>query len=201
MQARGMEDGVDNFVRGEGIDGDGDVSGAVERKAVAVAGFQVRSICEDGADIFGAATAREGGGQFNLEMDEEGAGGIEQERARGRMLDGAAAEGEDQGVAGGEACDFVVFALAEGCLAVEGKELGDGYASFGFNHVVHIEKGPSEAGGKKRAYGGLARAHEACEHDAAGQGGGLGLKVQVVVPGPALPGICSIQYREAAGDG
>jgi len=62
-----------------------------------------------------------------------------------------------------------LLALAEGSLAVAGEELGDGYASFGLDYVVHIDEAPTEAGGDKRADGGFARAHEAGEDDAAGR--------------------------------
>src|ERR1039458_8976323 len=51
---------------------------------------------EDGAGVLSAAAAGEGGGQFDLQMDQERAGSVEQQGARGGVLDGGAAQGENQ---------------------------------------------------------------------------------------------------------
>jgi hypothetical protein len=67
------------------------------------------------------------------------------------MLDCAAAEGEDQRVAGGEADDGFMFAEAERGLAVAGEELGNGGVGFGFNYIVYVDEFPAETRGEERA--------------------------------------------------
>ena len=104
-------------------------------------------------------------------MHQQRAGGGEQQRAGSFVLDCAAAQGQDQSVAGGQAGDGLMLPLAEGGLAVAGEDFGDGHASLGLDHVVHVEEAPAQASGDERTDRGLARAHEAGEDDAAGRGG------------------------------
>ena len=167
----GAQDCVDGFLRSERIDGNREVGSAVERQAALVAGGEVGLIGENGPRLLGSLAALEGCGQFHFEMDEQRSRSGEQLRARGLVLDGSAAESENQRVACGKTRDDSALALAEGRFAVAREELGDGYASFGLDYVVHIDEAPTEAGGDKRADGGFARAHEAGEDDAAGRGG------------------------------
>ena len=82
-------------------------------------------------------------------------------------LDCAAAEGENERVADGEAGDGGVFAVTERSFAVAGEEIGDGCAGFGLDHVIDIDELPAEARGEERADGAFAGAHEAGEDDAA----------------------------------
>ena len=98
----------------KGIHGDGGVGGAIKGQAPGVASSEVGLIGKDGTDAFCAKAAGEGGGEFDFQMDEEGAGGVEQQVAGFRSLDGSAAQGEDQRVTGSEARDSGVFDLAEG---------------------------------------------------------------------------------------
>src|ERR1039458_5830807 len=132
-QAGGLQDRVYNFVRSEGIDGNREVSSAVEREAALVAAGQVGLVGEDGAGVLSAAAAGEGGGQFDLQMDQERAGRVEQQGARGGVLDGAAAQGENQRVAGGQAGDGGMLAVAEWSLAVAGEEFRDSGAGLGLD--------------------------------------------------------------------
>ena len=168
----GVEDCGGGFFWSECVDGDGDVGGAVEGEAALVAGGEVGLVSEDGAGVLCAAAAGEGGGKLDFEMDENGAGGVQEQGAGGRVFNCAAAEGEDQVVAVRQADDGCVFAVAECGFAVAGEEFGDGNARFRFDDVVDVGEGPAEACGDERAGGAFARAHEAGEDDAAGWGCG-----------------------------
>ena len=92
-RAGSLKDCVDDLVRRERVDGDGDMGGAVERESALIAGGQVGLVGEDGADVLGTAAAGNGGGQFHLKMNQEGAGAGEELRAGDWVLDSAAAEG------------------------------------------------------------------------------------------------------------
>ena len=78
-RAGNSKDFVDDLVRRERVDGDGDVGGAVEGEAALIASRQVGLVGEDGADVLCTAAAGEGGGQLDFEMNEEGAGAGEEE--------------------------------------------------------------------------------------------------------------------------
>jgi hypothetical protein len=114
------------------------------------------------------------------------------------VLDGAAAQGQYQRVAGGQAGDGFVFTLAERGFAVAGEELGDGCTGLGLDYVIHIDEAPAQAGSDQRADGGLARAHEAGEDDAAGRGCGLGCGWSCEFSAANRAAFRSFQYREAA---
>jgi hypothetical protein len=165
--ACGGEDGVCDLCRREGVDKNGDVGGAVKRQAALVAGLKIRLISEDGAGVLCTAASVECGSQSDFEMDEEGAGAVEQQMASCIPFDCASAKGEDQGIGGSEACDGFMFAVAKGGFAVAGEELGDGHAGFSFKNFIGVEESPAEALCDKRADGGLTRAHEASEDDTA----------------------------------
>ena len=98
-------------------------------------------------------------------------GAVEQQRARGGVLDCAAAEGQDQRVGLSEASDGCVLAFAEGCLAVASEYLGDGRAPASASITSSTSmKRPAQTRGEERTDGGLAGAHEAGQDDAAGSG-------------------------------
>ena len=125
--------------------------------------------------MLGAAAAGEGGGQFDFQMNQECAGACKQQGAGGGVLDGAAAQGQHQVVAFGEARDGLMLALAEDLLALTREDLGNGDSGFGFDHVVDIHESPVQARGYQRTNRSLARAHESSEDDATG--GWLGLRL------------------------
>ncbi len=172
------------------------MGGAVERQAALVAGCEVGLVGEDGAGTLGAAAAGEGGGEFDFEVDEQGAGSVEEQIAGFGALDGASAEGKDEGVLGGEAGDGGVFDVAEGGLAVAGEDFGDGHAGFGLDDVVNVEEAPAEARGEERADGAFAGAHEAGEDNEAGSGG-AGCGGIRSGQGSLLTAVMCIQYRQA----
>ena len=60
-----------------------------------------------------------------------------------------------------------MLAVRKSIFAVARKDVGDGRACFGLNHIVRVDKLPAEARGDDGADGGLAGAHEARENDAA----------------------------------
>ena len=74
-QSGGLKDCVRGLLRCEGVDGDGDVGGAVEREATLVSAGEVGVVGEDGAEVLCAAAAGECGSEFDFEMDEERSGG------------------------------------------------------------------------------------------------------------------------------
>ena len=80
---RGTQNGFCRSFWREFVDGDGDVGGPVEREAALVAAGQVGLVGEDGTGVLGAAAAGEGGGQLDFEMDQERAGGGEEQGAGG----------------------------------------------------------------------------------------------------------------------
>ena len=167
VKTRCLQDGVGDLIGRQVIDGDRDVGGAVQGEAALVAGFEVGLVGEDGARVFRAAAAGERGGQGDLKMDEEGAGVREKQCASFGPLNCAAAQSENKGICGGKTGDESVFAVAEGRLAVTGKEFCDGHAGFGLEDVVGVEKAPAEALGDERTDSGFTGAHESGEDDAA----------------------------------
>ena len=72
--------------------------------------------------------------------------------------------GEGRGEGGG-------FEAAEVGFAMTLEKLGDGGSGALLEVGVEIEEGPADAGCEDAAYGGLARAHESGEDDAAKMGG------------------------------
>lgn len=89
--ASGLKDRFHHLLRGEGIDRDGDVGGAVKREATVIATGKIGLVGEDGAEMLSAAASGEGGGEFDFKVNEDCAGGGEEQRASGGVLDGAAA--------------------------------------------------------------------------------------------------------------
>jgi hypothetical protein len=174
VEVSGAEDGFDEFGGGEAVDGDGDVGLAVEGEAAVVAALEVGAIGEDGAAGLGSGAAGEGGFKQYFEVDEEGCGLGEEQRADGVGLDGAAAESEDETVFDRELGDGGVLALAEAGFAVLAEDFRDGTAGGGDDNVVGVDKAPAESRGEERADGAFARAHEAGEDDAAGGGAAFG---------------------------
>jgi hypothetical protein len=152
------------------------MGGAIEREALAVAAGEVGLIGEDGSDVLCAGTAGKGGDEFDFEMDEQRGGGAEKQVAGLCALDGAAAEGQDQRVAGCKAGNGCVFAVAEWDFAVAREELGDACAGFLLDYFVHVDETPAQASGDKWANGAFARTHESGEDDAARRYGGDGFR-------------------------
>jgi hypothetical protein len=168
IEAGSTDDGIGDLLGRELIGAQGNVRCSVERQAALVARGEVGVIGENGTRVFGSAAAGERGVEFDLEMHEQGTGGIEK-GARVFALDGATAESQHQSVGGREPGDGCVFAIAEGGFAVAGEDFGDGGAGFGFNDVVDVDELPAEARGKNGTDGGFAGAHEAGENDTAGR--------------------------------
>ncbi len=122
------------------------------------------------------------------------------------MLDGAAAERQDQRVPGGQPGDGGVFPLAKGGFAVAGEELGDGRAGLGLDHIVHIDEAPAKP--SRRASGPTVVLPEPMKPvSTMRRGGSCGAgcasrdwSVAVMRPLRGSPGgrVLSIQYREAA---
>jgi hypothetical protein len=83
------------------------------------------------------------------------------------MLDCSSAKRQNQRFAGSQAGNRRVLALPKSSFAVTGKELGDGHAGLGCNHVVHIDKAPSQSSGEQRTDRALARPHEPGKNNAA----------------------------------
>jgi hypothetical protein len=162
-KANSHEDCIHDLIWGEGIDGDREMGGAIERKAALVTAGEVGLVSEDGADVLCATAAGEGGGELDLKVDEDGAGGVQEQGASCRVLDGAAAEGENQILATRKACDGRVLSVAECRFAVVREEFGNRDTSFSLNHVICIDKAPAQAAGDERTDCTFARAHEAGE--------------------------------------
>lgn len=89
-----------------------------------------------------------------------------EEKAVGKLLGGAAAQGDDDVILREGAREGGGLQAAEVGLAVGGEELGHGGAGAGFEVLVEIEEGPAELAGKQASDGGFARAHETGKHDA-----------------------------------
>ena len=150
-QANGLEDCISDLIWRKGVDGDRKMGSPIERQAALVTAGKVGLVSEDGSNALSATAAGEGGGKLDFEMDENGAGGGEQQRACGWVLDGATAQSENQVVAAGQVCDGGVFAITEGGFAMAGEEFGDGSASFRLDDVVDVGEGPAEVSGDQRA--------------------------------------------------
>ena len=168
LETSGAEDGGDDFVGRERVDGDGGVGGAVERAPALVAGGEIGVVGQDRPRLFGPAAARQRGGEFDFEVDEQAAGRVKQEIAGVGAFDGAAAQSEDEIIGRDEAGDDCVLEIAEVGLAVARKDFCDGAAGFSFEDIVGIKETPAQAACDERADGGFAGAHEAGEDDAAG---------------------------------
>ncbi len=138
------------------VDGDGDVRGAIKRQAALVTEGEVRLVGEDGARVFCSATTGDGGFQLHFKMDEQRSFVVEEEVADLCCFNGAAAEGENQVVIGGEMLDGCVLAATEFGFAVAREDFGDGDAGFGCDDVVGIDEAPAETRGDERADGGFA---------------------------------------------
>ncbi len=179
LHACSLLDGICNLIWGEFIHANGDMRGAVKGQTALVAAGEIGLIGEDGAGVFSAAATGEGGGQLHFEMDEECAGSVEQEIAGFGALNGATAEGQHQFIAGDEASDGRILAIAECWLAMVGEKLGDLCTGFGFDYVIDVDKTPAEACGDERADCGFAGAHEAGEDDAARRRGWAGCGLEI----------------------
>ena len=166
MQSGAVEDGVCNLFGCKSVCAKGHVGRAVEWQAALVARSEVGVIGENGTHIFGPAAAGESGVELDFEVHEQGAGGVEEKGTRVFAFDGATAESQHKGVNCREPRDGCMLAVAKGVFAVARKDVGDGRACFGLNHIVHVNKLPAEARGEDGADGGLAGAHEAGENDA-----------------------------------
>jgi hypothetical protein len=83
-------------------------------------------------------------------MDEQSAWRGEQQTAGLGVLDSAAAERQNQRVAGGETSDGRVFAVAERRFAMAPEELSYGRARLRFDYSIDVGKGPTQAAGKER---------------------------------------------------
>ena len=151
VKTRRLQDGVGDLIGRQVIDGDRGVCGAVERQTALVAGGKIGLIGEDGADLLTAAAAGEGGGQLDLEMDEDGSGRGEEQVAGFIALDGSAAQGQHEGIGGGEAGDGRVLAIAKSGLAELGEDLRDGHGGFGLDHVIHVKEAPAKPVCNQRA--------------------------------------------------
>ena len=68
--------------------------------------------------MLGAAATSQGGGQFHFEVNQDCAGGGEQQRTGDGVLDCASAEGQNQRIGGGQPGDGRVLAVTERSLAV-----------------------------------------------------------------------------------
>jgi hypothetical protein len=143
------------------------VGRSVERQSSLVACGEVGVIGENGTHIFGPAAAGECSVELDFEVHKQGAGGLEEKGTRVFAFDGTTAESQHKGVNCREPRDGCMLAVAKSIFAVARKDVGDGRACFGLNHIVHVDKLPAEARGDDGADGGLAGAHEARENDAA----------------------------------
>ena len=146
--------------------GDGYVRCAIERQAALVADGEVGLVGEDGARVLSSATTGDGGCKLHFKMDEQGSFVVEEQVADRGGFNGAAAEGENQVVIGGEMLDGCVLAAAEFRFTVAREDFWDGEAGFGRDDVIRIDKAPAKARGDERADGGFAGAHETGEDNA-----------------------------------
>jgi hypothetical protein len=174
-----FKDGYCHLGWGEICGGDG-VTGeaAEERLTGVVAGLGFGGGGDDRADVFRGGeglqhAAVEEGGEGCVEMDDDGAGSLFEEKAVGQLVKCAAAEGEDGGGAGQSVGEGGGLELAEAGLAVLGEDVGDGEGCARLDVGVEVEEVPAEPVREQAADGGLTRAHEAGKDDAA-DGGGKG---------------------------
>ncbi len=87
------------------------------------------------------------------------------ERARARIDEGAAAGSQHSARAGHQAGYHAALAVAEMRLAEAGKDIADGHAGGGFDFGVAVVERPAEPGGEAAADRGLAGPHQADEDD------------------------------------
>jgi len=163
-----QEEGVDGLVDGLVCGFEGEVGeAAVEGMALLESELGCGGVFEDRAGYVLEHAAIEEGGEWGVEEDGEGGGGLLEEETVGELFGGSTAEGEDGAVAtegGGEGRGFEA---AEVGLAVALEELGNGGSGAGFEVRVEVEELPVESVGEETAYGGLACSHEAGEDEAA----------------------------------
>ena len=152
----GFNDRICDLIGGEGIDGDGEVGSSIEGKAALVTGGEVCLVRKNGPNVVSASAARQGSSQADLKMNEQCSRRGEQQRACGWMLNGAAAESEDQVVAAGEVCNGGMLAVAECLFSMAGEDFGDGKAGLRLDDVVDVGECPAEAQREQRAYGAFA---------------------------------------------
>lgn len=140
---------------------------AVEGQARLPAFGEAGAVLEDRANRAGGmrSAASEQGIERRLKKDDAAGGERGEEFAGWRQLQRAAAEGENQPVAGGHVADGGCFHFAEGGLAMAGEDAADGEAGAGFHDAVGVDELPAEAVSEEGADSGLAGAHEAGEHD------------------------------------
>jgi len=138
-----VQDGFCHLVGRERVNGDGHVCRAVEREASLVASGEVGLIGENGTYAFGADAAGEGGGKFDLKVNEQRCRSGEEQVARFGTLDRASAKRQHKAVGGCKSGNRGVFALAEGRFAVPGKYLCDFDAGFLFNYIVDVYELPA----------------------------------------------------------
>jgi len=162
-----LNNGVRNPIGGQRIDGDRYMRGLVERQTAGVAGGQVRPIGQDGTQILGPLATHQRGFKIDLEMNQQRAWRGEEQGTGCRILNGSAAQGENQGIGADESRNSSVLSLTKCSLAILIEQLRNGAAGFSLDRIVHINEGPAQKLGDERTDGRLARAHKAGEHDAA----------------------------------
>ena len=100
-------------------------------------------IGENGTRVFGSAAAGEGGGKLDFKVNEERCGSGEEQVARFSALDRTSAKRQHKAIGRCQPGNRGVFALAEGRLAVPGKDLGDSDAGFLFDYIVDVYELPA----------------------------------------------------------
>ncbi len=166
------EDGVGGLIEVEvsgveGVGGDALVVGAAEMEA-ALGESEVGEVGAGGGGGVGGlgGAAVDEGAEGSGEIDDGGVRSLLKEETVAESFGGAAAEGEDDVALAKKGGKGGGLDVAEVSFAVLGEDLGDGAVVAGFDLAVEIEEAPAEAVGEEFAGGGLARAHEAGEHDA-----------------------------------
>lgn len=162
-----VQDGVGDGLRGTAGGVDGEVGFAVERQARLPALGEAFAVAEDGADgrVWLRGAAVDEGVKGSVEKDDAAAGQGAECCARGGVLDGSAAEGENEVGFGGQVADGFGFKGAEGCFSLGREDFGNGAAGPLLNDMVGIDKAPAETLCEQRAGGRLAGAHEAGKDD------------------------------------
>lgn len=142
---------------------------AIKRQSAFISRGEVCLICEDRAGAFGAAAAGERGLQLNFEMNEQCAGGVQQEGARFFAFDRSSAEGEDEVLLAGESRDGGMFEFAKGSFATGCEDLGDIHPRIVFDDVIRINKSPPQSLGNQGSNRRLSGSHESGQDDANGR--------------------------------
>jgi hypothetical protein len=99
------------------------------------------------------------------------------------VLDGSAAQGQNQSVCLDLPGNGRLFPVAESRLAITGEKFGDRHPGFSDDYVIGIDKLPSEPRGQEWAGGAFPRTHEPCQDDAPHRAGcaldGFGLRIRL----------------------